>query len=308
MIGLFVLFRLMPGDFTTMLAVRGASPEQIAALEAKWGLNDPVYIQTWRYMINLIQGDVGTSLQYGTPVVEYVRTPLINSIILIAPAITTTYILGSLYGLIAGTNRGSWIETKGIVPIIFVGAFPAFFLSIMLVIIFAGILNWFPTSGMMSAETVSMYKDAPWWRPYLTMDFLWHFILPYVAVILRYLFLPSLIMRTSVVEIKGGAFDFYQRVTGMPKRTRLFNTARLASLPVITLYPVTLSRSIGGLVLIEVVFAWPGIGKTLVDAITFRDFPVVMFVFFLIAAFIIIGNFVVDIIYSILDPRVSVDD
>lgn len=304
---LFFLFRLMPGDYTSILTYRGASPETVAAIRAKWGLDDPLYIQYIRYVTNMLMGDPGISLQSRIPVIEHVRMGIFHSFILVAPGITFAYIIGSFYGLIAGMNRGSWIERYGIVPIIFVGAFPSFFLAIVLVIIFAGWLGWFPTSGLVSVETRRLYSDAPWWRIFFTTDFLWHYSLPFLAVVLRYLYLPSMIMRTSVVETMGQNFHFYQRVTGLPKSMQLRKTAKHASLPVITLFPVSMTRAIGGLVLIEIVFNWPGIGFQLVEAVLSRDYPVLMFVFFLIAVFIILANFVVDILYGVIDPRVSLE-
>lgn len=285
---------------------RGASPETIAQFKEEWGLNDPLYVQYWRYLTNLLQGDAGTSLQYRRPVFEYVKMGIFNSFILVAPGITLAYLLGSLYGLLAGTSRGSRLERQGIIPIIFVGSFPSFFLAIVLIVIFAGWLEIFPTSGMLSSETRRMFANAPWWRTYFTGDFAIHYALPFMAVVLRYLYLPSLIMRTSVVEVQGQGFSYYQRIAGLPKIQRLRHLAKHASLPVITLYPVSMTRAIGGLVLIEMVFNWPGIGYTLVTAVLSRDYPVVMFVFFLIGAFIVIANYVIDIVYGIIDPRVSV--
>ncbi len=304
---LFFLFRAMPGDFTDQMLFAGADPEVVEQFREDWGLNDPLYVQYWRYITNLATGDAGMSLEYRVPVWEYVKMRLFNSFILIAPGITAAYIIGSIYGLIAGMNRGSLVEKYGIVPIIFLGAFPSFVTAIFLIVIFASWLGWFPTGGIITADTRRLFADAPWWRRYLTGDFLWHAVLPFTAVICRYLFLPSLIMRTSVFEVQGQGFTFYNRITGLPKFNRFRHIAKHASLPVITLYPVSMTRAIGGLVLIEIVFNWPGIGAALVDGVLARDYPVVQFVFFLIAAFIIIANFVVDIVYGIIDPRISVE-
>ena len=113
-------------------------------------------------------------------------------------------------------------------------------------------------------------------------------------------------MRTSVVEVSGQDFAYYHRVKGLAKSTQLHHIMKHASLPVITLFPVSMTRAIGGLVLVELVFNWPGVGSFLVDAVLFRDFPVVQFVFFLVAIWVILGNYVVDIVYGIIDPRVAV--
>lgn len=176
-----------------------------------------------------------------------------------------------------------------------------------MIIIFAGWLNIFPTSGMISYETRQIYADAPWWRIYLTKDFLMHYSLPFITIVLRYIFFPSLVMRTSVIEVMNEGFNYYHRITGIPKLKRYMGVAKHASLPVITLYPVSMTRAIGGLVLVEIVFNWPGIGYRLVQSVFGRDFPVLMFIFFLIGLFIIIANFIVDILYGVIDPRVSLE-
>jgi peptide/nickel transport system permease protein len=116
-----------------------------------------------------------------------------------------------------------------------------------------------------------------------------------------------LVTRTSVVETLGQGFIDYHRLTGIRKFDRLKYIAKHSSLPVITIYPISLTRAIGGLVLVEIVFNWPGIGFTLVEAVFSRDIPVIQFVFFLIATYIIIANFAVDLLYGIIDPRVSIE-
>ncbi len=303
---LFFFFRLMPGDFTDLMLAGGADPESVESFREEWGLNDPLYVQYWTYLVNFVQLDVGTSIQYRVPVWDHVKIRIFNSFILIAPAITAAYIIGSIVGLIAGRNRGSLFEKYGVLPFIIAGTFPSFFIAIVLVVVFAGWFGWFPTSGMYTPGTRG--DEAAWYSVYFTFDFAAHYVLPFTAVFLRYLYLPTLIMRTSVVEVLGQDFSFYRRMTGVSKFKQRMHTARHASLPVLTLYPVSMTRALGGLVLIEFVFNWPGIGRTLIEAVMARDVPVVMFVFFLIAFFIIIANFIIDIVYGVIDPRVSVTD
>jgi peptide/nickel transport system permease protein len=114
-------------------------------------------------------------------------------------------------------------------------------------------------------------------------------------------------MRTSVVEVMGQDFIYYHKVTGLPYISKLKHIGKHAILPVITLYPVSMTRAISGLVLIELVFNWPGIGFALVQGVLQRDFPVVQFVFFITAAMVVIANFGVDLLYGIIDPRISVE-
>jgi peptide/nickel transport system permease protein len=304
---LFLLFRLMPGDFGDIISMGGgADPKTVEQFRERWGLNDPLHVQYISYLVNFVHLDVGTSIQTMEPVVDFVWKKIFNTFILVAPAITFAYVAGSILGTVAGTKRGGKLEKYFPVPLLFVGAIPEFFLGMLMIIIFAGLLGWFPTSGLIDPTVASQYDV--WWRVYFTESFLWHYTLPFVTIILRFLFLPSLIMRTSVVEILSQDFVFYQRVTGIPKVSRLRTISKHASLPVITMYPISMARAIGGLVLIETVFNWPGMGVTLVQAVRARDFPTLQFVFFVIAAFVIISNYVIDILYSVIDPRLSVGD
>jgi len=305
---LFYFFRLMPGGFENIMLQQGASEAQVEAFRQRWGLDDPLYVQYLRYMGNLLQLNAGRSIQYGVPVVEYVRMRIFNTFILIGPAITAAYIVGTLYGTLLGTKRGSKLEKHGMIPLILFSSVPSFFLAILAIILFAGVLGWFPTFGMIDPQVYTQYQNEAWWRPYLTSSFFNHYILPFSVIVIRYANTPMLIMRTSVVETMGQEFTFYHRMSGLPKWNRLRHIGKHSILPVVTLYPVTMTRAIGGLVLVETVFNWPGIGYALVNAVLARDFPVVQFVFFLVAAFIIIANFGVDILYGVVDPRVTVED
>jgi peptide/nickel transport system permease protein len=305
---LFVLFRMLPGDPATLFLFGGADPETVEAFREKWGFNDPIWVQYLRYMENLVfHLDAGTSVYHREPVIDAIQQPLRNTVVLFVPSVITGYALGSIYGMVVGSNRGSLLDRYGIIPIVLVGAFPAFFTAMLLVIIFSGILDIFPASGVVSTETYAKFSDTNPWRMYFTEDFLMHAALPFTAIVLRYLYLPSLITRTSVVEVSDQAFHFYHRITGKSRLLRMKHLAKHASLPVITIFPISMARAIGGLVLIEIVFNWNGMGFFLVQSVFGRDFPVIQFVFFLIAAFVIISNFAVDIVYGIIDPRVAVE-
>jgi peptide/nickel transport system permease protein len=294
----------MPGSYADLMTFQGADPESIEQFREKWGMNDPLYIQYFQYIYNIINLELGVSLQFRVPVIEYVKMKIFNSIILVAPGITAAYVIGSFIGSIAGTKRGSFFEKYVIVPFIFTGTFPAFFIGIVLIVIFSGWLDIFPAGGMLP-EIRPEYKN--WWEPYLSRSFAMHYVLPFTAIILRYTYLPLLIMRTNVVETMGQDFIQFHRLTGLTKWSRLRHVMKHASLPVLTLYPVSMTRAIGGLVLIEIVFNWPGIGFALVQAVFNRDLPVLQFVFILVAIFIVFANFIIDIMYSFIDPRIQIE-
>jgi peptide/nickel transport system permease protein len=210
--------------------------------------------------------------------------------------------------MLMGRRRGSWLDKYGVFPVTILGTVPEFFIGILLVIVFSTILGIFPSSGALSLEAARELGQnysllEMWTHP----SFREHYVLPFSTVVLRYLFLPTLIMRTSVVEVAGQDFTYYNRIKGLKKLTQLKHLTKHASLPVITVLPASLTRAIGGMVLIEVVFNWPGIGKLLIDSVLFRDIPVVQFLFFLVATWVIIGNYIVDLLYSVIDPRITVE-
>jgi len=297
MTGIFFLFRLMPGSYADIIVFSGASQETARQLTEQWGLNDPLWEQYLNFMKNYLTLQPGISFQTRQPVLDTVLPRIWNSFVLVAPAITAAYLVGSLVGTVAGGNRGSKLDDWGMLPFVVVGTIPSFFTAILLIIIFSVGLGWFPTSGTGGVGPVNL----------LDTTFYWHYVLPFTAIFLRYLWYPALVMRTSVVEVLGQQFIDYHRISGLPTQRVWRNVAKHASLPVITLYPISMIKAIGGLVLVELVFNWPGIGFTLIEAVFNRDFPVLQFVFVILGIYIVLANFVVDLLYSRIDPRVSLD-
>lgn len=304
---LFFFFRLLPGDYATLLLQSGMSPEQADQIRENWGLNDPLYVQYYRFMTNMVTGDAGISRATNLPVLDYVSMALFNSLILVAPAITTAFILGSLYGGLIGSSDNALLDKFGIVPPTMIGAAPAFFIGIVLIFLFASWANLFPTGGLVSVEMYTQY-DGPWWSIYLSFDFLSHYVLPFMTIVISYFYYPTIVMKSSVVEVSGQDFSYYHRIKGLSPYKQYKHLLRHASLPIITLYPTAMARAISGMVLVEVVFNWPGIGKLLIDSVFARDTPVVQFIFILVAVWIIIGNFLVDIFYTVVDPRIAIGE
>ncbi|MFC6724097.1 ABC transporter permease [Halobium palmae] len=301
---LFFSFRLMPGDYATLLLQQGASPEQVESVRESWGLNDPLYVQYLRWMFNMFTGDAGTSRQFSRPVVEVVGTAVRNSMILALPGVLVAFVIGSLYGALMGIKPGSRFERYGIIPPNLVGTTPDFFIAILLVYVFASTLGLFPTGSMLSIEA---QKSVSGWRIYTTGSFWYHYVLPFSTVVIKYMYYPAMVMRGSVVEVRNQEFATYQRLLGLSSWTRFKHLMKHASLPVITVLPSVTARAISGLVLIEIVFNWPGVGALLFNSVIARDTPVIQFLFLLVAIWIVLGNFVVDVFYTLIDPRITVE-
>jgi len=300
---LFLAFRLMPGSYATVLAGRGASPEQIQHVRELWGLNQPLYVQYYQYLENLFNGSLGVSRVSKEPVWETIRTRLMNSFILTLPALVVAFILGSAYGGLLGRNLGSRFEKYGIIPPTSFGAMPDFLIAMIMVTVFSLHLDIFPTGGIVSVETYRTIDTN--FELYFTADFWFHYILPFATIVFRFLYFPAMIMRSGIVDILDEGFIKYQKLAGLKSSTRYKRIMKHASLPVITLVPVVTARALSGLVLVEIVFNWPGVGKLLFDAVLIRDTPVIQFAFLLVAAWIVVGNFFVDILYTVIDPRIS---
>ena len=301
---LFFSFRLMPGDYATLLLQQGASPEQVAQVREAWGLDEPLYVQYFSWILNMLTGDAGTSRQFGRPVVDVVGTAVRNSMILALPGVVVAFVIGSLYGALMGINPGSRFERYGIIPPNLVGTTPDFFIAILLVFVFASTLNIFPTGSMLSIEA---QKSVSGWQIYTTESFWYHYALPFSTVVIKYMYYPAMVMRGSVVEVRNQEFSTYQRLLGLGSWTRFKHMMKHASLPVITVLPSVTARAISGLVLIEIVFNWPGVGQLLFNSVIARDTPVIQFLFLLVAIWIVVGNFVVDILYTLIDPRITIE-
>lgn len=300
---LFFFFRLMPGDYATLMISDGADAEAVEEIRASWGLDEPLHIQYITYMTNMLSGDPGVSRRTGRPVWDTVAVALSHTLILALPAIVLAVLIGTLFGALIGSSPGTLLEKYGIIPPTVAGTTPDFFIGILLLVVFSAWMGWFPSGGIASLGT---RREADvFWEIYFTQDFLKHYALPFMTIVLKYLYLPTLIMRGSVVEVMGQEFMRYQALVGIRQRDRMKHIMKHASLPVITIVPAVTATAIGGQVLVEIVFNWPGIGRLLFNAVLQRDTPVIQFLFLIIAAWIILGNLIVDVLYTIIDPRIS---
>lgn len=299
---LFLLFRVMPGNPTTMFVASGLGPQARQEIIDNLGLNEPLHVQYVDYMGQLLTGSFGRSFQYREPVSNIIVTKFWNTIFLMAGAITLAYIIGILGGALLAWWRGSRFETAGILATLVARSSPTFWTGILLLIVFVYGLDWFPAGGI---RTIGTQVDG-FWDKYFSVDFAHHVFLPMLTGAIYYMATPTLLMRNTMLEILNDDFIKVKKAEGLSQFTVLYKHAvRNSLLPIITIVALVAGKAIGGQLLIEVVFNWPGMGRAMVTAVNYNDYPLAMAAFFFMGSVVIALNFVADLLYAYLDPRVT---
>jgi len=301
---LFFLFRLMPGDPTSFVISPQMTPEARQRIIESYGLDQPMHVQYYHYLTNALTLDFGQSFHSNQPVQDVIWTYLPNTLILMLTAFVIAYILGITIGVFTGWYRGSRFEKSAVVTALTARSVPTFWVGLMILWIFGAGLGVIPMSGMTSPGT----EPGGFWAMVFSVDFIRHLIAPASVLAFYYMGYPLLIMRSSMMEVLSEDFIDVCRAKGLSERAVMFkHAARNAMLPIVTAAAIALGYAVGGSVLIETVFAWPGIGREMVRAVLRRDFPVAQGTFMVLAGTIIILNFVADLMYGYLDPRVTYD-
>lgn len=296
----FGLVHYAPGNPISILAgTENPSPEMIEALTEKYGLNDPVPVQFVKYIGNLLKGDFGYSIISGEPVIDLILDRLGPTLLLALTGLIIAAIIGTILGIYAARKNGSKFDVfmNGISYIF--DSMPGFWLGLILVIVFSSTLKWFPTSGMVDlrapSEGIGYY-----------MSIIKHLTLPLLTVVLTQIPFFFRIARSSVIQIMSEDFITTFRATGMSEG-RVFKkyVFKNSILPTITVFGISLAYVFSGVVIIEIVFAWPGMGRLLLDSIMKRDYPLLMGIYLFLSVSIAVIMILVDIIYSWIDPRIK---
>lgn len=291
----FLIIHLAPGDPATILAGETATDEYIAELEAQFGLNEPLWKQLLLYMGNVFQGNLGESFADRVPVSSMLLERMRVTLMLVLPSEILAILIGTLLGLVAAKHENRLQDHLISNASIVLYCMPAFWLGMMLMLLFAVNLKWLPTSGMQSFNT-----DL---SPFL--DTLRHMILPSLTLILVRIPIYLKLARSSIVEVAQEDFINTARAIGYSERVVYRRHAlRNALLPTVTQVGMSISSLFSGALLTETVFSWPGMGRMVYEAISSRDYPVIMGGFLVSAIMVVIGSFITDIIYMYLDPRV----
>ena len=298
----FFLLHLAEGDAVDVLAgeAGSATPEYMAQLREKFGLDQPLPVQLAVYLKNVLALDLGYSFRHGMPVLDLVLDRLVPTLLLMVSTIVIAVGLGIVLGLLAASGLNTWRDSIISVFALITYATPLFWVGLMMIVVFALKLGWFPTSGM---ENVAMFYEG-WDR---VKDILHHLVMPTITLSLFYLALYTRLMRASMLEQAGMDYVTTARAKGLTERRIVFgHILRNALLPVVTMAGVQVGALIGGSVIVESVFAWPGLGMLAFEALFARDLNLLLGIFLLSAFLVVAINLIVDIIYSFLDPRIEV--
>lgn len=297
---MFGLFQLLPGDPTSIFIDSNFSPDMIERQKELWGLNDPIWLQYLRYIRNMAMFDFGQSFFQISPVSEIMADKVKNTALMIVPALIISIVLGTIIGAIAGWKRGGKFEQGTVATSLLLHSAPSFFVGILVLMVFSYQLRWLPPGGM-----VSLGGPDGFWEMIIARDYWVHLILPGLVLVSREITGPILLLRSSMLEVKGSDFLDILRAKGLPERQIITHATRNALLPLVTYIAVMTGLLFQGQVLLEIIFAWPGIGRELVQALNDLDYPVAQAALYVMALVTLALNFIADLLYGVIDPRVT---
>ncbi len=280
----FALVNVVPGDPAFLILGDGATPEAVAALRTQMGLDEPLWIQYFEYMSGILQGDFGTSVAARLPVWDVIRPTLVPTAILIGAAVGLAIVVGIPLGILAGIRRGTAIDRGALVIALAGQSIPAFWLGLILISVVAFRMGLLPTSGYGTPR---------------------HLILPAVALAPTAMGMLLRVTRIGMIESLGEDYILTARAKGARAgRVYLRHALKNAAIPVVTIVGLQIGALLGGAIITETVFAWPGIGRLAVNALIARDWPVVRTIVLFVAVGLVFINIVVDLVYAHLDKRV----
>jgi peptide/nickel transport system permease protein len=308
----FVISRLTPGDPARIILGERATPEALARLRDTLGLNEPLPVQFGRYLVRAVQGDLGRSIQSNERVIVDLATRFPATMELTLGAMFIASTVGVLTGVLAAVRRNSWFDGASMFIALFGFSMPIFWLGIMLILLFAWLLGWFPISGRLDltvdlARVTNFYVlDAVLTGNWAALgNALRHLVLPAVTLSTVPLAIIARMTRSSMLEVLRQDYVRTARAKGLAERRVVIGHAlRNAAIPVITVIGLNVGSLLSGAILTETIFAWPGVGRLVVDAIFARDYPVVQGAVLVIAVVFVVVNLLVDLSYAVLDPRI----
>ncbi|MFI9639094.1 MULTISPECIES: ABC transporter permease [unclassified Micromonospora] len=292
----FFLLRLLPGDPTTLMVEGDMTPEMQAALLKTYGLDRPLWEQYVSYLRELTQGNFGISFRQIQPVTDILVERLPWTLLLAGTAFVVTIAVGIPIGVYAAVHRGRWPDK--VLQVLGIGGHALFVPSVaMLLLVYLGArLGWFPIGGAIDPDTRGAAAYA---------SLAHHLVLPVLSLVLVQLGPYALTLRTNMIEVLGEDYIRAARARGLATRRRVWKHGlRNAILPALTLMGLQLGTLVGGAVLTETVFAYPGVGRLIFEAVGQRDYPVLQGAFIMLAVTVVIANSLTDLLYAVLNPRI----
>jgi len=294
----FVIIHMAPGDPTYTLLGESATPEFVQAMRARFGLDQPLYLQYFYYVSRVIQGDLGFSLLRSQSVSSLILERLPATLILIFTAMAISTSVGIFLGVTASRKPYSASDNIATAAALFGVSTPIFWLGQLFLILFAIYAGLLPTSGMRDLRAQFTGFD-------LVLDVARHLILPAITLAAFHLGFITRLTRASMLEVLGQDYMTTARSKGLDERAVVYKHGlRNALLPVTTYVGLSMGLLFGGAILTETVFSWPGMGTLLYDSLRLRDYPALLGIFIFISVMVIIADLVVDILYGVLDPRI----
>ncbi len=302
----FFAVNLAPGDPTLYMLSPGMTAEVVEQMRANFGLDEPVHIRYVRWLGAMLTGDFGFSFSHSRPVLDVLVDFLPNTLLLSACALVVAFFFGILIGTIQAVRQYSLMDSAMSVVLLFFYSMPSFWLALMLILTLSLFARnvwdwpiWFPASGMTSTD----YDFLP---PLAQIrDRISHLVLPTLSLALVLTAGIARYMRGSMLEVIRQDYVRTARAKGLSERVVVFKHAlRNALIPIITLVGLYIPVLFSGTIFIEYIFAWPGMGRTIYEAITTRDYPLVMAGSFFFASMVVVANLVADILYAVVDPRI----
>ncbi len=308
----FAISHLTPGDPALVMLGERATPEAIEHLRQELGLDKPLPVQFSLYISRAIRGDLGRSIQSNERVIVELGQRFPATIELTFAAMLIASTVGILTGMVAAARQNSWFDGTSMVVALFGFSMPIFWLGIMLILLFAAFLDWFPISGRLD-YTIELVRRTNLYIVDGVLSGNWaavgnalrHLILPAVTLSTVPLAIIARMTRSSLLEVLRQDYVRTARAKGLAETTVVARHAlRNAFIPVITVIGLNVGSLLGGAILTETIFAWPGVGRLVVDAIFARDYPVVQGAVLVIALLFVLVNLLVDLSYAYLDPRI----
>ena len=300
----FFIVHLAPGDpmdfFLEQRHRQNIDPEVIELLRQKYGLDQPIHIQYVKWLGNLIQGDLGESFSHRRPVSTLLAEVIPYTLQLTILAILFDALIGIALGIISAVKQYSVLDKTITLGSLILYSIPGFWLALMLVLVFSVNLGWLPTSQTRSFD----YEFLSWFEK--LRDLAWHLILPVFILGIASAAGTARYMRSRLLEVLNEEYILAARARGLRERTVILKHAlRNALIPIITIYGLSLPFLLGGAVIIETIFAWPGMGQLAVSANQARDYPVILATSMIAAVLTVIGSLIADVTYALVDPRVT---